>query len=1153
MSTSTPRVSRLTLIRDSLAYHARMNLAVAVGVLAGTAVLTGALLVGDSVRGSLQELALGGLGRINHVLVVDKFFRAELAESVRAPTEKPSDVVPAVMLQGTLTQPDSGRRANRVTLLGCDQFDRLRQASAGDSALAAPLQPDEIVLNQPLATALQVEAGNEVLVRLPTPSDIPRDSPLARKIEPPSSRRLKVKAVIPSEGLGRFTLHPSQQLPHNAFVSIGTLQDMLDQPGKANALLAVGDDSAAGVDVAQGLNAALAPTLDDYGLFTKPNAQGYILLGTRHMLLDAAAETAALQAAAEMKLTTQPVLTYLANYITAGDNDRGKVPYSTVTGIDLITTPPLGPFKTIDGQTIDKLADDQILLNRWTADDFKTQGVAIGADDEIRLTYFEPESTHGNVLEKTVTLKLQGVVELAGVTADRDFTPELKGVTDEASIADWDPPFPYDSKRVRSRPPNDIDERYWDEHHATPKGFVSLATARKLWQSRFGRTTAIRVVGGDKTTADQVGRRWLEKLSPSAMGFAFRPVRAQVTSASSGTTPFNALFLGFSMFIIAAAVMLVLLLFRLSIERRAREIGILLATGWSRPQVRRLLLAEGLVVAALGGLAGVIAGIGYARLMLYGLRTWWVAAVSTPFLDYHPSAMSWVIGYLCGVGVSLLAIVWALRQMRSASARQLLSGNTSDELQSAATCRGGSLWVAWGSIIGAAVLTVMASRLSGEAQAGAFFGAGALILIALMCFVWRKFVLGSAGSLVSTGSGAIARLSVRNAARHPSRSTLTIGLVASAAFLIIAISAFHVAPPESLERKDTGTGGFALVAESDLPVLVDISTEDGRFDLGFSDNDEKQLKGVDFYALRSQPGDDASCLNLYQPQQPRVLGMSPKVIERGGFEWAGSAAATDEERANPWQLLQRAATRDEHGNEVVPVVIDAATAMFSLHLSGVGARYEIKDGRQRPLTLEVVGLLKNSIFQGRLMVSEAAFLRHFPDTAGYQYFLVSAPGDVDLVESTLEKAMGDYGLDASRAIDLLEGFLAVQNTYLSTFQSLGGLGLLLGTLGLATVQLRNVLERRGELALLRATGFRNALLARLVFYENAALLLSGLAVGAMAALIAIFPHLAAGGAAIPWSSLGITLGLVIIVGLTAGLLAVRAVLRVPVLEALRGE
>jgi putative ABC transport system permease protein len=135
----------------------------------------------------------------------------------------------------------------------------------------------------------------------------------------------------------------------------------------------------------------------------------------------------------------------------------------------------------------------------------------------------------------------------------------------------------------------------------------------------------------------------------------------------------------------------------------------------------------------------------------------------------------------------------------------------------------------------------------------------------------------------------------------------------------------------------------------------------------------------------------------------------------------------------------------------------------------------------------------------------------------------------------------------------MAAFLAVQNTYLFTFQSLGGLGLLLGTLGLAAVQLRNVVERRGELALLRAAGFRRRTLAGLVLLENLALLLTGLVCGILSALVAILPHLINHDASIPWLSLAVTLALVLAVGLFSGLLAATRVLKAPLLMTLREE
>ncbi len=190
--------------------------------------------------------------------------------------------------------------------------------------------------------------------------------------------------------------------------------------------------------------------------------------------------------------------------------------------------------------------------------------------------------------------------------------------------------------------------------------------------------------------------------------------------------------------------------------------------------------------------------------------------------------------------------------------------------------------------------------------------------------------------------------------------------------------------------------------------------------------------------------------------------------------------------------------------------------------------------------LQVVGLLTNSLFQGSLLVGERQFLRLFPSVSGYRFFLIDAPpSEVAQVQDLLEETLEDYGFDAQPAAERLAGFMAVQNTYLSTFQSLGGLGLLLGTVGLAMVELRSVLERRRELALMQAVGFRRARLAKMVMIENALLLIVGLAVGVAAALVAVLPHLIGGGAAIPWLFLLGTLALVLDRGL-AGRSAGRA-------------
>jgi hypothetical protein len=221
---------------------------------------------------------------------------------------------------------------------------------------------------------------------------------------------------------------------------------------------------------------------------------------------------------------------------------------------------------------------------------------------------------------------------------------------------------------------------------------------------------------------------------------------------------------------------------------------------------------------------------------------------------------------------------------------------------------------------------------------------------------------------------------------------------------------------------------------------------------------------------------------------------------------------------------------------------------------GLGQELEIQNERGETIRVRLVGLLEKSLFQSELLISEENFERNFPNRTGRSFFLFDPPAgrDRDLI-GALEKGLDAYGMDAATTRERLDRYQAVFNTYLATFQTLGGLGLLLGTLGLAAILLRNVLERRGELATLRALGYPRASLAWLVLAENTLLLLIGLAIGAAAALLAVSPHLLAGNAVVPWASLGVTLLLIVVVGTVAAVAAVRRALSAPLLPALKGD
>jgi putative ABC transport system permease protein len=1118
------------LILASLRHHRRMHVAVGLSVATATAVLTGALIVGDSVRGSLRELTLERLGRIDSALVTGHFFRAALADEVHG--------APAILMPGTL-EAGSGeetRLATQASIVGVrESFWEL-----GEGGPKQPLGADDVAITEPLARELGVAAGDSILVRIPASEAIPADSPLGEKNDTTRGRRFRVAEVLDSRGLARFSLQPTQQLPRNVFVPLSTVENMLDKADRANAILVAGTVS----------DADFKPQLTDYGLRVDAveAPTKYVSLSSDELVLPDAVVAAAEKAFPGDQL--QPDVTYLANSLVVGSGTaEKKIPYSTITGVDSLAG--IGPLLDAAGRPI-RLADDEIALNRWAADD-----LAAKVGDTVTVNYYEPESAHGVLREHQppLELRLARIVDLESggqptAAADPHLTPELKGVTDRDSISDWDLPFKLVEKIRRQ------DEDYWDQYRTTPKAFVSLATAKRLWATRWGTISLVRIATPDGETASAVGRitqKLQQQLKPADAGLVFMPVKQQGLAASSGTTPFDALFLGFSFFLIAAAVMLISLLFKLGVEQRATELGTLGALGLRSRKIASILANEGFVVAALGAGLGVLLGIAYAGLILLGLRTWWLAAVSTPFLRLCVTSWSLVLGWLVGVVVAWLTIRWSIRRLTRLPVGRLLAGTT-EALSEAGAKRSTSSWprVREALVALAVALCVIGYLVKGEAQAGIFFASGATVLGLLLTEVHYQLRM-QGRTKPSQRSLSVAKLAAMNVARHPGRSTLTVGLVATATFLIAAISAFR------LDTGVEGTGGFTFVATSDQPIHFDLNTPDGRRELGFSGADDTLLGDFITYSLRVANGEDASCLNLYRPTQPRVLGLPKKFLNRGGFGWADFASLDSHDMyANPWSLLEKPLGDDAQGRPITPVVLDASTAIYSLHLSGVGSQFAIRDAADRNVTLEVVGLLKNSVLQGNLLVSEANFLKLFPDTGGYRMFLIepktaNSEADADRVARALESTLSSDGFDVVEARDKLAGFLAVQNTYLSTFQSLGALGLLLGTVGLAVVQLRSVLERRGELALMRASGFRPRRLVEIVVLENGVLLVGGLAIGLVAAVVALLPAWGPQGAHVPWLTLAALLGTIAVVGLAAGSLATRSAVRAPIVPALRGE
>ncbi len=707
--------------------------------------------------------------------------------------------------------------------------------------------------------------------------------------------------------------------------------------------------------------------------------------------------------------------------------------------------------------------DDEIALNDWTA-----RELAAKPGDALTLEYYvwKPE---GRLDTESALFHVKQIIPLNGAAADPTFAPEYPGITESPGLRDWDPPFPVDLRRIRPQ-----DEQYWDRYRTTPKAFVTLARGRALWGSRFGSLTSIRLSPA-ANSGDYAGRL-LAALDPARMGVSITPVRQQALDAARGSTDFGEYFLYFSFFLVISALLLTGLFFRLGIEQRLREIGSLRALGFPAAKVRNLFLLEGALLSSAGAVLGVFLAAGYGGLILYGLRTWWVGAVGTRLLTLHVSPALLAASAAAGIATGLLAIALTLRGLRRVSARGLIAG------ERPAPGRARWRWIA-GALFTAGALPLMGAGAEG------FFGAGAMLLTGalLLQSAWLR------GRAFAPVHGQLT-LGFRGAAYRPGRTLLCIALIAGATFVIVSLDAFQK------DSSGAAAAGFPLVAGSALPIVS-----------------RPAMDGVEFVPFRVLDGDDASCLNLYQPRNPRIL--APPASFSG-------------------------APPDADPSGAVPAFADGNSLTYSLHLK-VGDDYTLNGVRFR-----IAGALQDSVFQGGLLISEANFLRLFPGTQGFRFFLLRAAPDRI---AAIEEEYADYGLDVETVESRLAAFHKVENTYLATFRALGGLGLILGTLGLAAVVMRNVLERRRELALLRAVGFRPRHLAAMVLAENLFLLAMGLLTGAVCALVAVAPAAAARGGQVPWVSVGALLLLVALAGIAASAIATAAALRSPLLAALHSE
>jgi putative ABC transport system permease protein len=1098
-----------SLILKSARFYARSHVGTGIGAAVGAAALVGALAVGDSLRGSLRERALQRLGWIHLAMAPqDRYFAPELAKSF-----SDFESATALALPGIVTSEAMEKRATHVGVFG------IGSNFFGSNQPAVP-QPGEVLVNGTLADATGAKVGDELLLRIPKPFAVSREIAVTPHNEETIGFRLRVARILGAKEMGDFSLRNSQVPPANAFVNLEELSEKAGISNRVNLLLLAGTNEARMTEQAQAalrdVKHAAALGLD----LTLTPDQKEIELRSDRIFLEPELVRAAEQAPTNAQPT--PILTYLANLIDHGTNGT---PYSVITAAG----PPYTPAE---------LKEDEVVLTDWLARDLQA---SVGSDITIR--YFDPESG-AQLAERTNTFRVRSIVPQEQPWSDRTLMPSFPGIQNAESTSDWDGGFPLVYK-IRPK-----DEEYWKQHRGTPKAFVSLAAGQKMWQNRFGSLTAVRWKVPENQHAErfkgEIESLLLAHVEPQALGLRIEDVRQQALKAVSEAQDFGQLFLGFSFFLLLAAMLLMSLLFRFGLEGRLSELGTLLAVGWTPKQVKRTLLVESCLVASIAVLVGTMAGVLYAKALLWALTTIWMGATGTTSLAFHLEPATLFIGSAASLLIAFATMWLTVRNAAKRPPVQLLAGELA-----APTHRSG--WVAWTLALAAgvaAVGTAIWAWSTGQKQnAEVFFSTGSLLLVSGLALM--AALLGRAGKGIKPFTPSVGALAARGIGRRRSRSVTTAALLASGCFVVGAISVFRQDAAASGSTKESGTGGFTLLGELTLPITQDLNTESGLQAFGLT---KAALGESHFVQLRVRQGDDASCLNLNQAQRPRLLGVKPGDLE-GRFNFT-SVANKNSKRG--WDLL-RAGKGDSNfaeksGERIeIPAIGDANSIQWALHKKvGDVIEYPAEDGRM--INLRLVGAVENSILQGSLLIDEEQFRRYFPNESGYRMLLIQSQGSQrGSLADVLSLALRDVGLELTPTVRRLNQFNAVQNTYLGTFQLLGGIGLLLGSAGLGVVVLRNVLERRSELAVLSAVGFSRSQLQGLVLREHSLLLLAGLLIGLVAAAVAVLPALTTPGRNVAIVSAGLTVLAVLVNGFFWTWLAARRALKGDLLQALRNE
>ncbi|HOM58438.1 MAG TPA: ABC transporter permease [Kiritimatiellia bacterium] len=1058
-------------VKRSLRYYGLRQVLFAATAALTTAILSAALLTGESLRRTLARGVTARLGTIRSVILRDAGpFPATLAD--RLP-----DTQAVLLLNGELLTSEGIVCDARAQILGAggESADRVDTDRVWMAALNA-------------RGRAQMPLSGEAAIRFAKPRVLPAELPLGAARETRMVRRAVRAGPVadePTRPPEDFALWPGSVPPVNVRVPLEPLAHAAGVPGMANLLLS----TLAPRDLERALTTVLTP--EDAGLTLTPIGDGGLpttLLKSRAVYLPRALPAVLARAG----LRASEATFHLVDAFEAGER---STPYGFVAGL----TPGTGPVPQ-------DLREDEVVLNAWLAE---MLGVETNGTLTLRWRRFE---AGGRLVEDQRTFRVRavtGMTEAASVKTRMPVFPGLEGVD---RCAAWDVGMPMDEEKLNDA----ANEAYWDAWRETPKAFLTYETAKRGFGTLFGEAMSV-CVSADTDTVSQA----LRGLSPVQAGFTIRPVWDEGLRAAQGTTDFRLLFTGMACVLMIAALTLSGLSLALALETRKHEAALFRAVGWSRSRVAAMLAAEWGVPLVAGTVAGAGLGAGLSRALVWGLGRFWkdaFAGAETVFLFSWPTALSAV-----GIGLLLTAAVMFRTVTRMTACPPVALWQSADAPPAPATSVTGRALRenALGAAMAVAALMLMVAARNSGSAAGAFFGAGFLLMFSLLLFfrtACARLRREEAPVITSPVAAGVVRTLTT-----PHRSTAVVLLLACGIFLTLGVLSMRQDPAAGCEHTWSGSGGFASIVSSATPLDRERGLALARRVSG--------SQGV--VPLRVREGDEAGCLNMSLPQSPRLIGLDTRAMARArafeprdaGGVWSlldrplpdGSIPALAADQA---MLRYSLKARADPVDGTVYTYTGAGGETWRVRLVGA---LPVRSG-----ILQGALLVDEHAFM-RMFPAEGYRLW----LCDYAPYLLREAADRHTASSPKKNVVGEQavarlrhpepGVTVETVAERLRLLGSMEHAYLDLFLVLGGLGLILGVAGMALTFARGMAERRGELALLNAAGLSRRVVLRLLLAEHGVTVAAGLIAGILPALVAIRPAAQTLHSDFPWRTLTLLL------------------------------